>query len=152
LTVAVGRRLLVLLVVLTAACAAEADEPVIEVDDARVGAPAGSTAAAYVTLTARGRTDQLVGASTDVAASVELHRSEIGADGTASMAPVDAIDLPAGSRVALEPGGLHIMLLEVDRLEPGDTVEITLNFEVAEPMTVSFAVVEPGETMGHDHG
>ena len=144
---------LTLLVVLLAACGSSDDDPTIVVGDARVGAPAGSTAAAYLTLTARGRADRLIGAATNVATSVELHRSEIGGDGTASMVPVDGVDLPPGVPVAFEPGGLHFMLLDVDPLEPGDTVEITLSFEKADSMIVTFAVVDPAETMGgHDHG
>ena len=50
--------------------------------------------------------------------------------GMMEMRPVDRIEIPAGATVALEPGGYHIMLLElVAPLEAGTTIEVTLTFE-----------------------
>lgn len=46
------------------------------------------------------------------------------------MVPVDEIAIPAGETVLLEPGGYHIMLLELAApLELGSTIEVTLTFE-----------------------
>ncbi len=46
------------------------------------------------------------------------------------MQPVDRIVVPTGETVALEPGGYHIMLLDlVDPLEVGASVQLTLVFE-----------------------
>lgn len=54
---------------------------------------------------------------------------EGGSDGMMSMQPVDSIDVPAGATVALEPGGYHVMLLDLaGDLVAGDTVELTLTF------------------------
>ena len=62
-------------------------------------------------------------------------------DGAMTMQPVDSIELPAGEEVALEPGGYHIMLLDlVAPLEVGDTFEITLTFENAGEVTVTAEV------------
>ncbi len=50
--------------------------------------------------------------------------------GMMEMRPVDRIEVPAGETVALEPGGYHIMLLELAApLEAGTTLEVTLTFE-----------------------
>jgi hypothetical protein len=87
---------------------------------------------------------------TDVAASVEIHESSMGDDGAMSMQPVDRLDLPADDDLVLEPGGYHLMLLDVDRLEVGDTVEVTLSWEQAGDMTIEAEVVAPGDTMGDD--
>lgn len=64
-------------------------------------------------------------------------------DGAMTMQPVDRIELPAGETVSLEPGGYHIMLLDlVEPLETGDTFEITLTFENAGEQTVTAEVRE----------
>ena len=61
--------------------------------------------------------------------------------GAMTMQPVDSIELPAGEEVSLEPGGYHIMLLDlVAPLEVGDTFEITLTFENAGEVTVTAEV------------
>jgi hypothetical protein len=46
---------------------------------------------------------------------------------------VEGIALPAGKTVALEPGGYHIMLMELKQtLKAGDTVPLTLVIETAD--------------------
>jgi copper(I)-binding protein len=63
--------------------------------------------------------------------------------GSMTMQPVDAVELPAGETVALEPGGYHIMLLDlVEPLEVGDTIEVTLTFESGAEQTVTAEVRE----------
>lgn len=59
------------------------------------------------------------------------------------MRPVDRVDIPAGEQVALEPGGYHIMLLDLAApLEVGDTIEVTLDFETAPDVTLDVEVRE----------
>jgi copper(I)-binding protein len=128
------------------------------------------TGAAYLTITSAAD-DRLVGASVDpsVAGTVEIHETVMAEDGMAedgmavdgmaedemaedemadmggemTMRPVDGIDLPAGEAVALEPGGLHIMLLDLAApLEVGQTYELTLTFEQAGEQTVTVEVRE----------
>ena len=61
--------------------------------------------------------------------------------GSMTMKPVDAIELPAGKAVKLEPGGYHIMLIDlVQPLAVGDRIEITLTFEKAGAKTVEAEV------------
>ena len=46
------------------------------------------------------------------------------------MRPVDGIDLPAGKRVELKPGGYHLMLLKLKRtIKDGESVPLTLIVE-----------------------
>jgi copper(I)-binding protein len=52
--------------------------------------------------------------------------------GMMGMRPIDSLTLPAGEEVALEPGGYHIMLIDLaEPIEEGDTVPVTLTFENA---------------------
>ncbi|HRV59099.1 MAG: copper chaperone PCu(A)C [Solirubrobacterales bacterium] len=48
------------------------------------------------------------------------------------MKEVSQIDIPAGETVTLEPGGFHIMLLDLKgQIKAGDTIPVTLTFEKA---------------------
>jgi len=61
--------------------------------------------------------------------------------GELSMQPVSRIDLPAGTDVALRPGGYHIMLIKLAKpLTIGDTIKVTLTFDKAAPQTVEVPV------------
>jgi hypothetical protein len=122
----------------------------VTVADVRIGQPAGPNAALYLTASAEGRGDRLTGAETDVARVVEIHESTTADDGTVAMRPVDGVEIPEGGSLVLEPGGLHLMLVDVERLEVGDAIEVTLMWETAGEMTVEAQVVDPGDTVGHD--
>ena len=61
------------------------------------------------------------------------------------MRPVEAIDVPAGSTVRLEPGGLHIMFVGLERpLAEGERFAATLSFERSGSVAVAFAVMGVG--------
>lgn len=62
-------------------------------------------------------------------------------DDMTSMAPLDALALPANSDVELEPGGLHIMLEDLAApLTVGQSFLITLMFDAAPALTVAVEV------------
>lgn len=74
---------------------------------------------------------RLVGVSTPVAATVELHKMEMN-NSVMKMGQVEGIDLPAGKGVNLASGGYHIMLTGLKKqLKEGDAVVLTL--ELAGP-------------------
>jgi periplasmic copper chaperone A len=57
------------------------------------------------------------------------------------MRQIDALPLLAGETVSLEPGGYHLMLLELaEDLVPGQEFDLTLEFEVGGPRTVTVTV------------
>jgi len=61
------------------------------------------------------------------------------------MRAVDRLEIPAGETVSLEPGGYHIMLLDLaSPLEEGSTVELTLTFENAGELVVTAEVRATG--------
>jgi copper(I)-binding protein len=58
-----------------------------------------------------------------------------------SMREIDSLPLPAGQAVALEPGGYHIMLIDLTApLEEGDSFELTLEFESGISVTVTVPI------------
>jgi len=119
----------------------------LQISEARVGAPTGPNAALY--FTARGGPDALLSASTDVAGDAQIHETVIGEEGTVSMRQVPRLEVPAGGELVLEPGGFHVMLVGIDELQVGATIEITLVWETAGEVTVDAEVVEPSNTI-HD--
>lgn len=62
-------------------------------------------------------------------------------DGMMTMRQVGHIDLPAGQPIALEPGGLHVMLIDLRQpLEAGDTFELRLSFAEQDPIDVTVEI------------
>jgi copper(I)-binding protein len=60
------------------------------------------------------------------------------------MRPVESIDVDAGSRTVLEPGGKHIMLMGLKQpLVAGEHFPLTLEFEQGGEVTVQFEVRRP---------
>ena len=75
---------------------------------------------------------QLVSVETPVARVAEMHETQ-NDNGMLRMRPVEMVEVPAQGSVAFEPGGLHVMLIDVvEALEPGDTVAVTLVFNTGE--------------------
>ncbi len=61
--------------------------------------------------------------------------------GAMMMQPIESIDVPAGGSVSLEPGGIHIMLLELaEPLEAGTSFDLTLILDDGEEHQVSVEV------------
>jgi periplasmic copper chaperone A len=98
--------------------------------------------AAYMLITNGTATDDaLVGVSSP-AGNAETHETTVGDSGMMGMQHVDRIPLPAGATVALKPGGYHIMIMELAApLTEGSSIELTLSFEKAAPMTIVAEVV-----------
>lgn len=109
---------------------------------------------AYLQISSKGpEGDKLVGAKSDIAGQVELH-NHIHEGGMMKMRRVDAIDVPAGETVKLEPGGFHVMLMDLKRpLKAGESFDLTLVFEKAGDIPVK-ATVEPigAKGPGGQHG
>lgn len=122
----------------------------IDIVDARLGEPAGPNAALYFTASGGDEPDQLLGASTAIAADVQIHETTTNEDGTMSMRPVDGLDIPADGELILEPGGYHLMLVDVERVEAGDEIDVTLIWENHGEMTIPVEVVAPANTMSDD--
>jgi iron complex outermembrane receptor protein len=96
---------------------------------------------AYFTLENRGATeDALLSASTPMAARVEFHQTTL-SEGVARMRAIAQVLLPAGRTVKVEPGGIHMMLVELKQpLEAGTQVPLTLVFRDARKIDVMLSV------------
>src|SRR5699024_11815360 len=73
----------------------------------------------------------LIGARTEASAHVELHETTDDGSGGMSMQEKEGgFPLAAGEQLVLEPGGHHLMLMDLTApLLPGDEVELILEFE-----------------------
>lgn len=103
--------------------------------------------------------DRLVAAGAEIGARTEIHEMAVDARGVMTMRPLaQGVEIPAGGEARLEPGGLHIMFMELDRgLAEGDSFAGTLSFEKAGDVEVEFRVEAMGmrasPTDGaHGHG
>lgn len=95
----------------------------------RLPPPNLSVTAAYMTLSNSGDDDlAIVHAESPVAGTVELHEHRQDAAGVMRMRQVTALPLPAGGSLAMEPGGLHLMLIGLHQpLTEGESVPVTLH-------------------------
>lgn len=118
--------------------------PDLHVSPARSSAPVAGASQLVLTIENRGDgDDRLVGADTDAAIAVEVHRTVVEDDGRAVMRLLEDIVIPAGGTVRFQPGGLHLMVVVPDeRVVVGGTFDVTLRFERSAPITVTADVVE----------
>jgi hypothetical protein len=136
------------LLALTLAGAASADADPLTITDAWVRAtpPGARTAAAYLTLTNGGADDRLLGGTTPTARELQLH-SHIDEGGLTRMVRLTEIAVAADATVRLEPGGLHLMLLDITGpLRPGATIALALQFAGAGTVTLTLPVVDARAT------
>ncbi|RWA99910.1 copper chaperone PCu(A)C [Mesorhizobium sp.] len=119
----------------------------------RATPPGAKVAGGYFTVTNTGSSpDRLLSISSDISAKAELHEMGV-KDGVMTMRPVSGLEIPAGGKVALAPGGYHLMFIGLKQQpKQGETFSAALTFEKAGTVAVEFTVEGMGETGGmHDH-
>lgn len=111
---------------------------------ARATPGTAGTGAVYATVTAS-QPDRLTGASTPAAGMAELHQSSE-SGGMSEMRPVaGGLPVVPGTPVHLNPGGYHIMLMQLKHpLRQGEQFPITFTFEHAPSVTTEVTVTSPG--------
>ncbi|GGB95659.1 transporter [Marinobacterium zhoushanense] len=129
----------------------------VQVSDpyARAVAPGQPNSAAFMQLENRSdKAISLTGAASGVAQSVELH-AHIEDQGVMRMRRIDAIDLAPHQQVSLQPGGLHVMLIGLNRtLAVGEELALTLSFSDGSQQTLSLPVrpiMPMGNMSQHQH-
>ncbi|HJS18695.1 MAG TPA: copper chaperone PCu(A)C [Anaerolineales bacterium] len=130
---------LILAAILLTACSAESG---IEVNQVKMGVGVqGEDRAVYLAMLNHGsESDQLTGASSDVAEVVQLQ------NGTEV---VDVIPVDANKEFVFIPDGYHVMLVGLKQeLRVGDKIEVVLQFRDHEDLTISVPV---GEAIEHEH-
>ena len=109
----------------------------------------GGNGAAFMTvLNGLDKAVRLASISGDAAGAIELHET-VNDNGVMKMEPhPEGFEIPAGGTLELKPGGKHVMLLGLTKpLAVGDSIDLTLNFEGSEPMTLTVPVVDIQATM-----
>jgi copper(I)-binding protein len=105
---------------------------------------------AYLSITNNGPgQDTLIAASTPAAAHIEFHRTSL-EGGMARMRPVGVVVVASNSTVTAEPGGLHLMLVDLKSpLVAGTSIPLVLEFKSAGAITVQLRVEPPGPPSHH---
>jgi len=117
---------------------------------ARATPKGAAVGGAYMTITNTGSTpDHLIGGSTAVAKSFEVHEMKMD-NGVMKMRPVaGGIEIKPGQTVTLQPSGYHVMMVGLtQQLKQGDHFKATLEFEKAGKVDIDF----PIESLGAMHG
>jgi len=143
-------RIAFMIVVLVAACAprpAQAEDFAagslkISSAWARATPKGAAVGGGYLTITNTGSaSDRLIGGSTDVARSFEVHQMTMDG-GVMKMRPIaGGIEIKPGQTVTLAPNGYHVMFIGLkEPLKQGDHFKATLEFAKAGKVDVDFAV------------
>lgn len=99
---------------------------------------AASGAAYFRIQNAGAAPDMLLGATSPMAGGASFHGS--------GMAHLDALPVPAGGEIALEPGGMHLMLTGFTAIpKAGDSLTLTLRFARAGAVTLQLPVRRYGQ-------
>jgi copper(I)-binding protein len=100
-----------------------------------------------------------VGVSTSVAGVAEVHEMKMDNNVMQMRALPDGLPLPAGKAVALQPGGFHLMLMDLKLpLQKDTTIPLTLRFKDAKGLESSVDIkvpvsqVAPAGGQKHQHG
>lgn len=95
----------------------------------REAPPVARVRAGYLVLENAGAADLVVtGVRSAAFGAIEIHTMAEGEGGTMRMRRLSELVVPAGGRVELRPGGLHLMLFRARQpLAAGDTVTVELD-------------------------
>ncbi|MEX2615739.1 MAG: copper chaperone PCu(A)C [Alphaproteobacteria bacterium] len=115
------------------------------------------TGAGFVTIENKGGSaDRLIGFRTPISEKAQIHAMTMD-NGVMKMRQLeDGIAIPAGETVTLEPGGNHLMFLQLKQgIEKDSAVPVTLVFETAGEVTLDFMAAPIGSRkpaeMHHKH-
>ncbi len=147
--------LLASLMVSAAALAASADNVTVQEPYVRLAPPNAPATGAFMVIKNNGDKDvKVVKADNPASKVTELH-THLNDGGVMRMRPVAAIDVKAKGEAVLQPGGLHVMMINLlTPLKEGDSVPITLTFDDGSSKKVDAKVVRPvaaGVPMDHKH-
>lgn len=91
----------------------------------------GNTVAYFSYINGLNRVDTLAGLSTPVSSSASVHET-FEEDGLKGMRPVRDLIIQPGDTLKLQPGGLHVMIMNVsESLSSADSLTLTLKWKQA---------------------
>lgn len=118
-------------------------------EDGWAKATDGEMSGVFGTIRNPGDTElHLTGVTGQVGGTTELHETVPGASGPMMQEKEDGFVIPAGGELVLEPGGNHIMLMDLDQpITTGQQITITLQFDdtAEQDITVSARDFQGGE-------
>jgi periplasmic copper chaperone A len=118
---------------------------------ARSAAKDGNGAVYFLLQNHSAAADELTGASSDSAVSVEIHESRMEGD-VMKMQQLMSVPLAGKASIEFAPGGYHVMLIGLKQdLEIGGQIELTLHFKDHQDITVSVPVQESGGNSTQNH-
>ncbi|WP_170481517.1 copper chaperone PCu(A)C [Ruegeria arenilitoris] len=128
--------------ILSAPVLAGVDDVVVEGAWSRASIGTNRPGVAYMTIRNTGNEAvTLMSIRTDLAMMPEIHQTSTNAEGVSSMAPAGELEIASGGSVALEPGGLHAMLMRLQRpMTEGESFTLTLIFADGAEKTVNVPI------------
>jgi len=137
--------ILLVAVILISANACSTAKESLEIKDAwaRPGLAGGNSGVFFSIINGTGSGDQLFGATSEVAAFVEIHKTVMENE-VMMMKPQSFVAIPSGEQVDFQPGGLHVMLIDLHSdLNVGDEFQVSVKFENAGEIRLNVIVREP---------
>lgn len=106
--------------------------------------PAALSAGGYLKITNNSDKDEvLVGGSATFAGTTEIHEMKMVDDVMKMRKLEDGLVIPAGETVELQPGGLHVMFMQLtESLVEGNPVQGTLDFKEAGSVDIEYQVLD----------
>lgn len=113
---------------------------------ARASSVDASVAGGYFTFTNKGATpDRLVGAASPAAERVEIHAIKVVGPDLKMRQREGGLAIPPATTLPLKPRGYHLLLTGLRKpLQQGESIAVTLTFEVAGTLDLECVVAEPG--------
>jgi|CXWL01.1.fsa_nt_gi copper(I)-binding protein len=116
---------------------------------ARSGLKDGNSAAYMLIANGTAQDDELIGVSSDVARAVEIHLSQMGADGVMQMIPQESVAVASSGELELKPGSYHVMIIGLTQdLNVGDSISLTLHFKNHADITLTVPVQDAADMGG----
>ncbi len=113
--------------------------------------PGTSVAAGYLSITNTGTEDDtLIGITTQLTDTVQVHEMKM-ENNVMKMSEIPSnLVIPKGQTIILEPGGLHLMFMNLsEQLTSGNSEKVTLVFEKAGHTDIIFPIKKAGAKKHH---
>ncbi|MEM1372210.1 MAG: copper chaperone PCu(A)C [Pseudomonadota bacterium] len=122
---------------------ADGDNVVIDGAWSRASIGTSRPGVTYMSLTNTGDTAVIVtGLRTDLAMMPMIHTSSTDEQGVTRMSHMDRLEIGAGETVALAPGGLHVMLMDLQRpMVEGESYTLSLDLQNGDEISVEVPIL-----------
>ena len=130
----------------------QANNIVIENPYIRESIPGNNITSAYMTIT-NGSTKPITLTSviSPISKQIEIH-NHLMENGLMKMRQIPALTIQPNNSVTLQPMGLHLMMLDLDKsITAGEKVTLTLNFKHAPSQTLTVPVSKIKRQQAHHH-